>query len=62
MDKIWDRNSFEVGGLWPLWRGMKKTEWPRSTDKSRTLKNTWPVSRVFFVLREFHIRFWLALR
>ena len=25
MDKIWDRNSFEVGGHWPLWRGGKKT-------------------------------------
>ena len=33
MDKIWDRKSFEVGGHWPLWR-----EWPRRTDKSRTLK------------------------
>jgi len=37
MDKIWDRKSFEVGGLWPLWRGWKN-EWPRRTDKSRTLK------------------------
>ena len=33
MDKIWDRKSFEVGGHWPLWR-----EWPRRTDKSRTIK------------------------
>ena len=24
MDKIWDRKSFEVGGHWPLWRGLKK--------------------------------------
>jgi len=31
--------SFEVGGHWPLWLGWKKTEWPRRTDKSRTLKN-----------------------
>ena len=23
MDKIWDRKSFEVGGHWPLWRGLK---------------------------------------
>jgi len=23
MDKIWDRKSFEVGGLWLLWRGWK---------------------------------------
>jgi len=23
MDKIWDRESFEVGGHWPLWRGWK---------------------------------------
>ena len=25
MDKIWERKSFEVGGRWPLWQGMKKT-------------------------------------
>ena len=37
MDKIWDRKSFEVGGHWPLWRD-EKNEWPRRTDKSRTLK------------------------
>ena len=37
MDKIWDRKSFEVGVHWPLWWGWK-TEWPRRTDKSRTLK------------------------
>ena len=46
MDKIWDRKSFEVGGHWPLWRGWKN-EWPRRTDKSRTLKLVysvkWPV-------------------
>jgi len=36
MDKIWDRKSFEVGGHWPLWRD-EKNEWPRRTDKSRTL-------------------------
>jgi len=38
MDKIWDRKSFEVGGHWPWWQGMKKNEWSRRTDKSRTLK------------------------
>ena len=46
MDKIWDKESFEVGGLWPLWRGWKKTNDhaeptkvdPRRTNKSRTLK------------------------
>ena len=35
MDKIWDRKSFEVGGRCG---GDEKTEWPRRTDKSRTLK------------------------
>ena len=39
MDKIWDRKSFEVGGHWPLWRGWKN-EWPRRTNKSRTLKKS----------------------
>jgi len=40
MDNIWDRTSFEVVGHWPLWRG--KNEWPRGTEKSRTLNNnTW---------------------
>ena len=24
MDKIWDRKSFEVGGHWLLWRGLKQ--------------------------------------
>jgi len=38
MDTIWDGKSFEVGGHWTLWRGNKKNEWPRGTDKSRTLK------------------------
>jgi len=36
MDKIWDRKSFEVGGIWPLGWGWKN-EWPRRTDKSRLL-------------------------
>ena len=39
MDKIWDRKSFEVGGHWPLWRGLKN-RMTRRTDKSRTLKKT----------------------
>ena len=37
MDKIWDRNpskSEVIGSC----GGDKKTEWPRRTDKSRTLK------------------------
>ena len=33
MDKIWDRTYFEVGC-----GGDEKNEWPRRTDKSRTLK------------------------
>jgi len=36
MNKIWYRNPFEVGGHWTLWRWWKN-EWPRRTDKSRTL-------------------------
>jgi len=36
MDKIWDKKSFEVIGRCG---GNEKTEWPRRTDKSRTLKN-----------------------
>jgi len=36
MDKIWDKNSFEVRSHWPLCRGWKN-EWPHRTDKSRTL-------------------------
>jgi len=40
MDKLWDRTSFEVGGHWPLWRGWKNIEWPRKTDKGRTLTKT----------------------
>ena len=38
MNTIWYRKSFVVGGYWPLWLGWKN-EWPRRTDKSRTLKN-----------------------
>ena len=38
MDKSWDRKSFEVGGHWPLWRGMKKTNDHAEPTKSRTLK------------------------
>jgi len=37
MDKIWDRKSLEVRGNWLLWRGWKKTKWPRRIDKSQTL-------------------------
>ena len=31
------KKSFEIGGHWPLWRGWKN-DWPRRTDKSRTIK------------------------
>jgi len=34
MDKILDRKSFKVEGRCG---GNEKTEWPRRTDKSRTL-------------------------
>jgi len=34
MDKIWDRNSFEVGGHWPLWRGWKKWMTTQNRQKS----------------------------
>ena len=40
MYKIWDRKSFEVGGHWPLWWD-EKTERPRRTDKSGTLKKVY---------------------
>jgi len=36
MDKIWYRNPSEVIDRCG---GDEKTEWPRRTDKSRTLKN-----------------------
>ena len=35
MDKIWDRNSFEVGGHWPLWQGWKN----RMTTQNRQKPN-----------------------
>ena len=58
MDKIWDRESFEVGGHWLLLRD-EKTERPRRTDKSRTLKKTKKtISRlitIFFVHNFFEI-------
>ena len=34
MDKIWDRKSFEVGGHWPLWRGMKNRMTTQNRQKS----------------------------
>ena len=43
MDKIWDRKSFEVGRC----GGDEKPEWPRRTDKSRTLK-----TKDFFLNRD----------
>ena len=39
MDKIWDRNSFEVGGHWPLWRGGKKRMTTQNRQKSNAKKN-----------------------
>ena len=35
MDKIWDRKSKVIGRC----GGDEKNEWPRRTDKSRTLQN-----------------------
>ena len=37
MDKIWDRKSFEVGVIGRCGED-ENPEWPRRTDKSRTLK------------------------
>jgi len=39
MDKIWDRNSFEVGGHWPLWRGWKKRMTTQNRQKSNAKKS-----------------------
>ena len=38
MDKIWDRKSFEVGGLWPLWRGRKNQMTTQNRQKSNAKK------------------------
>jgi len=37
MDTIWDRKTFDVGGL-DCCCGDEQNEWPRRTDKNRTLK------------------------
>ena len=37
MDKIWDRNPSKSGVI-DRCGGDEKNEWPRSTNKSRTLK------------------------
>ena len=37
MDKIWDRNPSKSEVV-AVVAGDEKTEWPRRTDKSRTLK------------------------
>jgi len=49
VDKIWDRESFKVGGHWPLWRGWKN-EWPCRTDKSRMLKKMVSETKQNFIL------------
>ena len=38
MDKIWDKNSFEVGGHWPLWRGWKNRMTMQNRPKSNAKK------------------------
>ena len=39
MDKIWDRKSFEVGGDWPLWQGLKNQMTTQNWQKSNTKNN-----------------------
>ena len=39
MDKIWDRNPLKSEVIGHC-GGDEKTEWPRRTDKCRTLKKT----------------------
>jgi len=39
MAKIWDRESYEVGGHRPLWRGQKKRVITQNRQKSNA-KNT----------------------
>jgi len=39
MGKIWDRKSFDIGGHWPLWQGLKKTnDHAEPTKKSNIIK------------------------
>jgi len=38
VDKIWDRNSSESEVIGRSCGGDEKNEWPRRTDKCRTLK------------------------
>ena len=38
MDNIWDRNSFEVGGNWPLWQGGKTRMTTQKRQKSNANK------------------------
>ena len=57
MDKIWDRNpsKSEVIGRCG---GDEKTEWPRRTDKSQTLKkstNSWRFILIFSWIKVFEI-------
>ena len=38
MDTIWHRKSFEVGGHWPLWRGLKNQMTTQNRQKSNAKK------------------------
>ena len=40
MDKIWYRNPFEVGGHWPLWRGLKNRMTMQNRQKSNAKNKT----------------------
>ena len=40
MDTIWDKKSFEVGGHWPLWRGLKNRMTTQNRQKSNAKKTT----------------------
>ena len=39
MAKILDRKSFEVGGHWPLWRGLNNRMTTQNRQKSNAKKN-----------------------
>ena len=39
MGKIWDRQSFEVGGHWPLWRGRTNRMTTQNRQKSNAKIN-----------------------
>ena len=63
MDKIWDRESFEVRYHIGRCGGDEKTEWPRKTDISRTLKKRKKVYTSKYILlltwwKEFGLYIW----